>query len=563
MAVSSPVAANRDVASWPRTSRITSLPADVIVPGAIAALVAAVLMIGGPWSTNDGPVHVAFANLLNHLGDAGHPLQQQVYRLDTRLQPNLLGDLLIAGLMRLTTPAAAEAVVQFLSLVGPMLASLLAFRQIARTSGWLCIFVFTLSINQLFFYGLYNFALSTAMFFLVVAAQYRLMATPSARGAALLGGALILALLCHAGGFIAACSAVMAMVLAGLASSSMRGVPLSAAVAGQRWSVLGLVLPLPLFGYALVLNSGGKILYGIGLLERLKQFVTLYLFRLHGGLEPARAALIAALTGGTVVTLRWAWRHRATLAVDQRDRLIATVAAAVVSVVVMLAMPDTMGGGWTHFRRFELFPLFWSLLIVAEFPISRRRHRAGLLTAAGLAAIFFGAAVLRSRIVQPHVAALAAVDRLVGAHCTVLPLVIAATAVDLRGEPFTYKPFLHAASRLELSRDRVVLYNYLARLMVYPVHFRDAFEPQENLFHWPRERQMDSLIMPPDVAGYERRTGLHVDYVLVWGAPGNALPRARPAIDALLATSLPLYATANGPLALYRRPGHADSMCEG
>jgi len=554
--------AGNDVLAGGATKRLAAtFPTGDFALFVLVAAAVGVALAGGPWMTNDGPVHVVFAYLLDHLRDPGHPLQQMVYRLDMRLQPNLLGDLMMSGLMRLTTPVAAEAVIQYLSLLGPMLASLLAFRQISRASSWLCIFIFILSLNQLFFFGLYNFALSTAVFFLAVAAHYRLMAAASMRSAGFLGGALGLAVLCHAGGFIAAWSGIAAMVLAQIATRRARGGSLRAAIGSSCWSLIGLAVPLPLFVYALMQNAGGKVLYGIGVVERLREFVSLYLLSLHSGLEPARFALMLIILGATATTLRWAWRARATISPDQRERLIATSSAALLATVVMLIVPDTMGGGWTHFRRFELFVLFWALLIIAEFPMTRYQRRAAVFIGIAFATIFFGATLVRSHIARPRLAPLDAVDRLVGAHCTMLPIVITGVPDDLNHKAFTYKPFEQAANRLELSGDRVVLYNFLARLAVYPVHYSASYEPQENLFHWPRQRENDSPLLPPDVAGYEQRAGLHVDYVLVWGAPAAASPAVRRAIDALVAARTPLYKSTIGPMALFRRPGPTGSIC--
>jgi len=147
---------------------------------------------------------------------------------------------------------------------------------------------------------------------------------------------------------------------------------------------------------------------------------------------------------------------------------------------VMLAFPETLGGGWTHFRRFVIYPFFWALLLLAFQSFSTRARGAlmgfGIAVSLGLV----GSAMYRQSIFRSQMAPLAEVDRQVGSHCTVLPLVLN-DAVSA-GFP-TYNPLFQAANRLELRKDRVVLFNFLARLNVYPIRFIAGVEPQSHLFH--------------------------------------------------------------------------------
>src|SRR6516165_7976861 len=135
----------------------------------VAAVTAAAILYH-PMATNDGPVHVAFANLIATLGRPENELQRHAYALTLRPNPNLLIYLLMATLLRVGSPGLAESLVQVLCVVGPVSAAYLALRQINPANTWLAVFVLPLSLNQMFFLGLYNHCCATGAFFLAIAA---------------------------------------------------------------------------------------------------------------------------------------------------------------------------------------------------------------------------------------------------------------------------------------------------------------------------------------------------------------------------------------------------------
>jgi len=102
----------------------------------VAAVTAAAILYR-PMATNDGPVHVAFANLITTLGRPEHELQRHAYALTLRPNPNLLIYLLMATLMRVAPPGLTESLVQVLCVVGPVSAAYPALRQINPAKpGW-------------------------------------------------------------------------------------------------------------------------------------------------------------------------------------------------------------------------------------------------------------------------------------------------------------------------------------------------------------------------------------------------------------------------------------------
>jgi hypothetical protein len=246
----------------------------------------------------------------------------------------------------------------------------------------------------------------------------------------------------------------------------------------------------------------------------------------------------------------------------RREQAIAVVVAAVVSGVIMMAFPDSMGGGWTHFRRFEIFPFFWGLLILAfqTFPLPVM----GLLLAGGTstALALLSTMVMRQSLIHRELAPMAEVDRRVGSHCTVLPIVLDKKPWDETGKTvwIDYQPFFHAANRLELTGDRVVLFNYLARLDVYPIRFRPNFEPQANLFHWQPLRER-TIIDTIDVDGFEKESGTQVDYILQWGFLNNVPEALRLQTQNAVSQFDVVYKSPDGSVTLFHRRTGGNSFC--
>jgi hypothetical protein len=68
--------------------------------------------------------------------------------------------------------------------------------------------------------------------------------------------------------------------------------------------------------------------------------------------------------------------------------------------------------------------------------------------------------------------------------------------------------------------DRPVLFNYLARLPVYPVRFREGADPHALLYGW-QPMQSDTHVLQFDVPAFERSATLTVDFVLLHDVPAE------------------------------------------
>jgi hypothetical protein len=165
-------------------------------------------------------------------------------------------------------------------------------------------------------------------------------------------------------------------------------------------------------------------------------------------------------------------------------------------------------------------------------------------------------------MIRSQMAPLAAVDKIIGNHCTVLPITFDSGPLSIykQREFMLYEPFFESASRLELSEDRVVLFNYLARLDAYPVHFQPSAEPQRLIFHW-KPQQPDVWIDQVDIPEFEKSSGIFVDYILLWGNINNARPGMSGQVQNALSGFAPIYKSSDGFVMLYKRQGGGNSLC--
>ena len=161
-------------------------------------------------------------------------------------------------------------------------------------------------------------------------------------------------------------------------------------------------------------------------------------------------------------------------------------------------------------------------------------------------------------MIQP----LAEVDRIVGSHCSVLPLVVSLKPLDERGRPagVGYSPFLHVGTPLEYARDRVSLFNYQARTDLFPVRFQERHDTQDLIFHWlPMQRSLG--IRTVDIARFEEASGMAVDYILQWGPLDAAEAELRQQVLRAEQGAERVYESRDGRVALFRRRSPVRSTC--
>jgi hypothetical protein len=518
-----------------------------------------------PFATQDGPAHVTFGNFLALDSDT-HPLLFQHYRLNDTLNPNAAVYVLIRALVQASSPAVAESVVQVLCTLGVVASAWFALRQVSAASDatWLTLMAFPLSLSRLFFFGTYNFCLSVAGFLLVVGSFLRLQKRVTFWRAVTVVAALYFAFFAHAGGFVAAGLAVAALAFTQALGSLLGRKDWRLTLRAQRTNLLVLASPLPLIVLALRSSRGSPVAYGIPLSDRLRDLALLEALRVHSGpgKELATLLLNPILFGGAAALGVSLWLSRRHLSHDQRMDSVGALALFGSTVLLALTFPDNLGGGWIHFQRMALFPYFGALFCLAYCPIPKKVRVVIASVAVVVTAALLTDAVSAQREIARQMRPLAEVNRIVGSHCSVLPLVLSLKPLDDQERPVGvgYNPYLHVGTRLEFSRDRVSLFNYQARTELYPVRFQERHDTQELIFHWPARRRALG-IRTVDIERFETSSGMSVDYILRWGPLSAAEPELRNEVLKAERDADLVYESTDGRVALFRRSARVRSQC--
>ena len=551
----------------------------LVYPAIWIALVTAVLLIllPSPVLTNDGPVHISIGNLINSLSQNDRSIQNEFYSLNFALTPNLMVDWLAAALLHIFSARTTESIIQILCILGPVAAAHFMLEGARKGSGYLALLILPISFNTLFYMGLYNYCLSTMGFFLVMGCYFRLLFSPTWRASIMVALALVFTFFCHASGFIMAYLGVGAMTFGRIwlsafadddadpassseATSAWR--KLVSATLAEKYVIASLILPLPL-ALTFLSGSGGPIAFGPSLERRIYEVGTFINLKSNAMFER-----IIGVTYGFgmwflfAAVLFWGLRRSGlSLRAESRTRL-AGLGGFVTAMVVVGFFPDKMGGGWTHFDRFMVYPYFWIVILFALFGLPQRVGTKVAAVTAVMSAALLVSMQNMNTMANGQLEPMAEMNEIIGAECTVLPIMLETKPVESGRyvEGLRYHPYLHAAQRLELEQSRVVLYNYLLRLQVYPVTFQENAEPQRHLFKWA-DYQEDSVLEQLDIEGYEDVSGHAIDYVLVWGLTDDQLERHRDIVASAVDGAQRVYQSPDGKSLLYRRVSLAPSSC--
>jgi hypothetical protein len=513
----------------------------------LLALLAAVVGFAGPVLTSDGPAHVGMAQFMLLQGDPSAPMLNRLYELNPAWSPNALGHYLLAGLMRVVSPLTAEQILQAVCLLSVPLAARLLLRRLLPDAGWLALFFFPVALQRLFFLGLYNFCLSLTFCLLCIWAYLGLRARVSLGNALWLAVLLLVTLACQASGWMQAVLAIG--TLAGAEAVLRLTARERVALVARAPAVALLSLVPSLFLFARFVGSGDNPMeYGAPPLERLLAVLRGDAFATIGRSTALVSFVLGLMLGVLVISggVAW-WRSR-----PADPRLVVPVCLLPLCFLLfVLIVPDRAGGGWTHAWRAEVFPFIGLALAAGVLPSpSWLRLSAAAAAVAGSMVAIIATAWLQLRAVPAAERAFDAVAAMIGPHCSVAPVLAQFKLDPANSAQLVHHPLFHLANRIALTADRPVLFNYLARLPVYPVRFRHDADPQRLLFGW-QAAQSDTHVTRLDIARFEAASLMAVDYVLLSDVPESAGDIRSGA----LARYRLVQRSPDGRLELYRRPG--------
>jgi hypothetical protein len=441
--------------------------------------------------TVDGPCHTYNAWILRQYFNVQHyPLFQQYYRINAEPYPNWLGHGVMALLMFVVPPLAAEKLLvsaYALALLGGIWYLTGAVRP--GNSRWLAFLAFPFVFNYTFQFGFYNFSLSLALFPFVLGAWWRHRDRPVTLLYAV--GINLLLGLCYFSHILSFGLALLAIGILWLAT--LRRGEWRRRLADVLVLAPQAVLPIWYFS-----RQGGAILPSFWPFGRqLRYFASLGALPFLGAAQDWLAGLLAL----TFLVLLLLTLRREGLRRPPRDERAFLLLAAVFTLLFFVS-PEGVSGGTILKPRLCLYPYLILIPWLAPSAGARAR-RIGVAALTLVALLDLGYVVhgytLLSARMEGYLAGLDAV----APNTRVLPLLFQRRVFDAKVDVLS-----HAMSYKAIERGLIDWDNYEATWPFFPTAFR-ASAP------------------PPPIVDIEARPGRlrarawsrRADYVYTWRIP--------------------------------------------
>jgi len=526
----------------PSSKQRSRLHAEPVIFAGVVLLQLVPLAIMPYVIATDGPSHVAGAWVLGHYSDVDSALQRQYYQIDFFPSPNMLTELLLAGLMRIVSPAAAEKLLVAGYLVAFPCAVRYAVRSINHSAGWLGFLALPLTFNYLFFSGFYNFCYGVALSIFTMAFVWRHRRRWDLWSSVVLALLLLLTYGTHLLPFAMTLLFITAMVAWDALPEARRqrrsGIPWSS-VAGNLG---GHVLPPLLAALPAVILMAAfldrfsemgplKIVYKppVRLLAGLATPVIMLLTTYTRAEIFLSFLLTAAIVSLVIAAVRDAGRDA--------TRGVAAPLAGVVIIAIFLngAVPDEVGTLSYIGNRIALYVVLFALLWLAAQPSSRRTRWFACGTALAVA---FSLALVRFPVesrYNMHVHEFMSARQVLRPGSTLVMLRLWTDTPPFARFP-DQDPLLHITSRLAVETKGVDINHREAMYSYFPVQFRSEY----NLRHrfGPRFSGLKSVSEWSELLKDDRAGRAHIDYVLLLGRrhPDQAVredPRLTEVMDQL------------------------------
>ncbi len=457
--------------------------------------------------SQDGPSHIYNATIMADLGS--EPVYQEFFSLRLTPAGNLLGHVLLGGLLRFLEPAVAEKAAVTIILLLHIFAFYYLGRTLTENGRYFCLFGLMIGFSFFLFMGFWNFCLAVPIGLLGLG--YYLRNRDDWR----IGNTLVLCVIvsltyaAHMMVCFVAGAAIGAFALAGFAAGSGTGRHWSRRLLEAAKPALAFVpvAPLAIAYLHTGLPSDGSgehgslwDLYGFGYLQ----------MYLHEAIVLRK--LLALFVAGLVIL--------AILGRIRRPRIRYADTYLALATLFALATafgPSHIGQGGTVRTRLGLFFLLFLLLWLSsqQWP---KPVQWGIVFALSL--LLLAGASLRAdayrRWNQPLLEIVSVQDE-IREGATVLGL-------DLDRLEYM-RPNLHAVGRMT-ARRIINLRNYEAATD----HFLTRYQPAVDPYRYLGDREGLEATPPRfDLDRYENHSGRRVDYLLAYSTPedGEAFPERR------------------------------------
>lgn len=469
--------------------------------------------------SEDGPGHIA--NGAIYL-EAGHGPLSEYFQIDLfPIAPNILGDLLIAGLLAFFSPELTERIFAAVLLVGLPVAVRWCICLINGDAVWLSLLAIPLGGSFLLYFGIYNFVIGVVLS--VLALGYwigRLRSGRPTTGSTLgLAGLMLAVYLSHPIPLLAlvlfASATSLDCALRSCDQHSRAQLRCYVAYVGSVFAAAALPVGL-LLAFGSDQNLG--FAYSRSLLTRVLAFPLDALVALSSYEIPF--ALVASLVIWLLLALAFI-RFR-----DQLAERLAFLIASLSLVVVYFAAPDSIGNGSVILPRTMLYILIGFLLALAHIKFPQKIER---LTVVLAVVVIFGLTITRfasHAALDDEIRDYLAGEVVLEENSTVLPIwmVPVELGVGPGGSERRTKPLLERVGYLTASHSTINLahfsvfdtfaFQFPAGVAIRASGDRShGFPSGAGLEGWP-------FFSGPGLVDIERfeQSGLgKVDYVWLWG----------------------------------------------
>ncbi|MGD1855205.1 MAG: hypothetical protein ACFB2W_13255 [Leptolyngbyaceae cyanobacterium] len=476
----------------------------------------------------DGPIHIHTADVLHSFLTDSPSIFQDYYVTNLQLAPNWTTQVILTGLMFITSPAIAQKLLLSLYVILLPLAVRYALNGVRpEAPSFLAFLAFPLCYNLTVNMGFFNFACSLVVFLFTLGYWLRHRNRPSQAGLLLL---LVLGLyFTHLFSFIIFCLVVGVLILwqgiSLLLSSTRQEYP-----AVLRQLLMKTILPtgialLPVWLMCLQFlsqNSTGSTgpRWSASMADnlRLGSLITLSSLVSHSWLE-----LVCAIAIGLVLISLTVY------SLQKRDspKLAAKDGLLVVTLVLLgvyLLAPKSLSGSVTIKDRLLLYPVLTLMLWLAagQYPSAIRRSLTGLLVSISVAMLVIQTTTYG--YLNDYWREYTSVAPLIEEQATLLAINLPApqdspSAPDLWRppkfvRPWQINPFINVSGHIAVARKAVLLNNYQANEDYFPVNFRPELNPFEIMS--ADDWRLLGKKLHVDILDYAAKTGRPVDYVAVW-----------------------------------------------
>ncbi|MDP9361979.1 MAG: hypothetical protein M3P29_11060 [Acidobacteriota bacterium] len=454
----------------------------------------ALLALAPIWSvsylpTSDGPSHLYNSWVLHELLRGSHGPVSEWYVIDWRPHPNWLGHAVSALLMSVVPPLIAEK----LLVSGIVLLFLYAIWRytgaVDESRRVFAFLAFPFAYSMLLQQGFYNFCISVALYFLVLAVWWKRRDNPDARTITIVAGLLLLCYFSHPMATVLAIGSMAVLWLATLPGRSL------ATHEQHLFSVLPAVTLLAWFfrlrGVTLLrapVSASGLFSY------IMRMWVILSFDEIQAKVGLVLFFVLSALIIVTLIRREWRWQ--------EGDAFVLLTLAL---VLVYARTPAASSGGTMIMERMSLFVVLSPIVWLAP-RLPRRATIAFVLLFSILSLAYTGYLVRRYRGLSRRVTELVHSADAIGRDTAFVTFLR-----DARPHGTFISVQMHAIDYAAIEKSSVDVNNYEAVTGYFPIRFRPGMPVPENTIVGAQFGVIDLTPYLP-----------HVPYVFLWHIPDDA-----------------------------------------